>query len=447
LVSFVSIVATAALLALFFREVTVRETVRMAGTSSLAVARAALASVRPQLDHYLAAARTGEHESAAQELSARLAEVLRETARGSLAVKANVYDTRGMVIFSTDRARIGQQEAHSAERASTAKGAIATRMNYRDVFNRFGADIEDANLMKTYLPVGSASGDVQAVFELRTDVSPLVSQNERTVSLILAVVALLSWLLYSVLLVVVRRARMLIESQQSTIRQRTAALEMLSAQMLRGEEMQKKRLAVGLHEGLAQTLIGIKVGLEDTLQQIAARGTNGEALASIIPVLQDVIKDVQAIATELRPSSLDALGLLPTVEWFCRQFGELNPSIRVERDISLEEKDTPEPLKIVIYRIIESLFRNIARYQNTDQIRISLHLADGAIALEIDGTPRDSHARRATRAYAAVTQRDVDADLQAYFAEAQERTILSGGNFTAARNREGGLMLRASWAV
>jgi signal transduction histidine kinase len=447
LVSFVSIVATAALLALFFREVTVRETVRMAGTSSLAVARAALASVRPQLDHYLAAARTGEHESAAQELSARLAEVLRETARGSLAVKANVYDTRGMVIFSTDRARIGQQEAHSAERASTAKGAIATRMNYRDVFNRFGADIEDANLMKTYLPVGSASGDVQAVFELRTDVSPLVSQNERTVSLILAVVALLSWLLYSVLLVVVRRARMLIESQQSTIRQRTAALEMLSAQMLRGEEMQKKRLAVGLHEGLAQTLIGIKVGLEDTLQQIAARGTNGEALASIIPVLQDVIKDVQAIATELRPSSLDALGLLPTVEWFCRQFGELNPSIRVERDISLEEKDTPEPLKIVIYRIIESLFRNIARYQNTDQIRISLHLADGAIALEIDGTPRDSHARRATRAYAAVTQRDVDADLQAYFAEAQERTILSGGNFTAARNREGGLMLRASWAI
>jgi signal transduction histidine kinase len=447
LVSFVSIVATAALLALFFREVTVRETVRMAGTSSLAVARAALASVRPQLDHYLAAARTGEHESAAQELSARLAEVLRETARGSLAVKANVYDTRGMVIFSTDRARIGQQEAHSAERASTAKGAIATRVNYRDVFNRFGADIEDANLMKTYLPVGSASGDVQAVFELRTDVSPLVSQNERTVSLILAVVALLSWLLYSVLLVVVRRARMLIESQQSTIRQRTAALEMLSAQMLRGEEMQKKRLAVGLHEGLAQTLIGIKVGLEDTLQQIAARGTNGEALASIIPVLQDVIKDVQAIATELRPSSLDALGLLPTVEWFCRQFGELNPSIRVERDISLEEKDTPEPLKIVIYRIIESLFRNIARYQNTDQIRISLHLADGAIALEIDGTPRDSHARRATRAYAAVTQRDVDADLQAYFAEAQERTILSGGNFTAARNREGGLMLRASWAI
>jgi signal transduction histidine kinase len=447
LVSFVSIVATAALLALFFREVTVRETVRMAGTSSLAVARAALASVRPQLDHYLAAARTGEHESAAQELSARLAEVLRETARGSLAVKANVYDTRGMVIFSTDRARIGQQEAHSAERASTAKGAIATRVNYRDVFNRFGADIEDANLMKTYLPVGSASGDVQAVFELRTDVSPLVSQNERTVSLILAVVALLSWLLYSVLLVVVRRARMLIESQQSTIRQRTAALEMLSAQMLRGEEMQKKRLAVGLHEGLAQTLIGIKVGLEDTLQQIAARGTNGEALASIIPVLQDVIKDVQAIATELRPSSLDALGLLPTVEWFCRQFGELNPSIRVERDISLEEKDTPGPLKIVIYRIIESLFRNIARYQNTDQIRISLHLADGAIALEIDGTPRDSHARRATRAYAAVTQRDVDADLQAYFAEAQERTILSGGNFTAARNREGGLMLRASWAI
>jgi signal transduction histidine kinase len=259
----------------------------------------------------------------------------------------------------------------------------------------------------------------------------------RELTLALAAVLTLLWLLYTGLILAVEHARARLEAQQRAMRERTAALEMLSAQMLRAEEIQKKRLAAGLHEGLAQTLVGIKVGLEGTLGQTPAL-SNGEALAAMLPVLQGAIDDVRAIATGLRPSSLDELGLVPTIGWFCRRFEERHPSIRIEPAIALTEGDAPAPLKIVIFRIVESLFRNIARYQDTDRIRLSLALASGSIALEVDGSPRGaSHAARAVR--------DVGADLQAYFAEAQERAMLSGGSFHASRSAAGGLVLRAAW--
>jgi PAS domain S-box-containing protein len=251
---------------------------------------------------------------------------------------------------------------------------------------------------------------------------------------------------------------------EDEIRERTGALEMLSAKMLSGDEMEKKKLAFGLHEGLAQTLITIKMRIEYKLAQFAASKAHDESLASIIPLLQSVIKDVQAIATGLRPSSLDELGLLPTIDWFCREFERLHPAIGVEEEISVHEKDVPAPLKIVIYRIIESAFTNIARYESTDRIALALQLEHGVITLAIDDTSQDSR-------YAATTERDTDSDpharfgeaqadrrrarraerrdsdLQARFGEAKERTTLSGGSFTIARSKAGGVTLRASWAA
>jgi len=226
---------------------------------------------------------------------------------------------------------------------------------------------------------------------------------------------------------------------EAELRQRSAALEMLSARMLSGDEMEKKKLAFGLHEGLAQTLIAIKLRIEHKLAQFAAGKAHDESLAAIIPLLQRVIGDVQKIATGLRPSSLDELGLLPTIDWFCREFERLHPAIAVAEEISVHEEDVPAPLKIVIYRIVESAFTDFARHESTDRIGLAVRLEDGALILAIDDTSQDLR-------YAATAERHTDSDLQARFGEAQERTTLSGGRFTIARRKSGGITLHASWA-
>ena len=229
-------------------------------------------------------------------------------------------------------------------------------------------------------------------------------------------------------------------------RARTTALEILSAKMLSGDEIEKKKLAFGLHEGLAQTLASIKMLIELRLMQLAPgksqRRTNDDSLASTVPLLQSAINDVQTIASGLRPTVLDELGLLPTIAWFCRKFESLNPEIRVTEEVSVQENDVPVSLKIVIYRIIESAFTDIVHFENTKQIELALRLQDDAITLAIDDTPQGSR-------YTTAVERDSDSDsgLQAYFGEAKERTTLSDGNFTIARNKAGGVSLRAVWAA
>jgi signal transduction histidine kinase len=441
-ISLISIVVTTALLTLFYRQVTIRATANLAQASSLALAQTALISVRPELDDYLAtAAQAGSQEFAAQRLAARLTEVVKELMRDSLVVRVNLFSRRGVVIFSTDRDQVGQSQANNAGFKSAINGRVANNLIYRDIFNRFNEETEAANLMETYVPVrASAMESVDAVFESYTDVSPLVPHNQRAAFIVLTGVGLVLLFHYGVLILVVRRARNASESQQHGISERIAALEMLSAKMLRSDEIEKKKLAFGLQEGLAQTLATIKMRIEHRLERFAVSTANDESLASIIPVLQSAIKDVQTIATGLRPSSLDELGLLPTLDWFCREFERLQPTIGIKPEISVQEIDMPAPLKIVIYRIIESAFTNIARYENTDQIELTLQLEDGVITLAIDDTSKDSR-------YAGTAERDIDSDMQARFAEAQERTTLSGGSFAIARSKGGGVMLRASWTA
>jgi signal transduction histidine kinase len=159
-----------------------------------------------------------------------------------------------------------------------------------------------------------------------------------------------------------------------------------------------------------------------------------------VPVLQGAIQEVRSIATELRPSSLDELGLLPTINWYCREFERLHEEIAIEREIALQESTIPVPLKIVIYRIIESTLKNIAHYSGTNQIRLALQRAGDKIHLRISHTP-DERPSGATQA-----SHDPGFDPQFRFVEMMERATLSGGTFRATRNEDGWVMLHASWA-
>jgi signal transduction histidine kinase len=277
------------------------------------------------------------------------------------------------------------------------------------------------------------------VFEIYTDVNGLVRQNERTEFIIVAGTLLILTALYAVLLLVVRRAHNIIKSQHQTIRERTETLEILSARMLKSEESNKKKIAIELHEGLAQTLSAVKLNLETNRQKINGDDTIGQSMTAIIPVLQSAIEDVRTIATELRPSSIDDLGLLPTINSLCRNFQRQHPEIRVRQGISVQENDIPAPLKVILYRIIVLALDDIALNTDSDQILIALRRDGETLTLLVDDTPS------ASPDMAATTLIEVDPNPESRFAKMLELTTLSGGSFAAARPAAGRMMLRAAW--
>jgi signal transduction histidine kinase len=436
--SFISIFITTALLTLFYREVTIHWITQLAEKSNTALAQTALNSIRPELMRYLDAEASANPRGAVpRRFPAELAAAIENVMRDTPVIRFKIYNRKGVVAFSSNPSQIGSDQSRNAGFMAAIGGTIASSLIYRDRFNPFDKITEEDNLLQSYIPVrNSPDQPVQGVFEIYTDVNQMVRENEYFLFIILLGGELIMATLFAALVLVVRRANQHLDKQQQGIRKRAATLEILSNRLLDSDEQEKKKIAFELHEGLAQTLAAIKANVENSRFLIGTGNENAKALESIVPVIQGAIQEVRSIATELRPSSLDDLGLTPTINWFCREFERLHPGIQVELALPDTDEKIPAALKIVIYRIIESAFGNIAEHAHTHWIQLALQVENDTVALKISGAPEDSPARQEPRP-----------DLHLRFAEAQERTLLSGGIFSATQDLIGKITLTSSWPI
>lgn len=434
---FINIFIASALITLFYRELNIDWISGLVEKSNRPLAQAALNSVKPGLVAYLESSTKAVAPGNAQvEFPPDLVATIKSMTRETPVTGFRAYHRDGRVAFSTTPGQIGTIQSGNPGVKSALGGAIATHLAYRDAFSFMKQANAEDNLLKTYIPVRGLSGPaVLGVFELDTDVSGIVQDNSRSLSFFLVGTGLVLALLYAALVFVARRTRKAIEIQQQSILERTAALETLSRRLIKSEEVKNKKIANDLHEGLAQTLSAIKANVESSRQRMHIDDEHTQSLESIVPVIQSAIQEVRSIATELRPSSLDDLGLIPTLNWMCREFTRLHPEMQIERYIELPEAGIPVALKIVIFRIIEMTLENIAQHAETDRIELALQLEDETITLEI--------------AYTSTAQAmhpDLAPDPKLRFADMRERTILSYGEFSVTRNRAGGIRLYAAWS-
>ncbi len=438
--SFLGVLVAALLLATFYRHIEIQEATEFARKSNLTLAELVLDSIRPELGEYLeSAANLGSQEIRQAPFPSALAAAITESMGKASIAKVRIYNQRGVIVFSSAQRELGNVDATNPAFLLARAGESGSEISYNDAFSFFTPRLDDDNVVRTFVPARSSSAHaVRGALAIYVDLSPSVAQNEREVLTVTTGIALILILLYAALLFIIVRAKKVIDAQQYTIRERTETLETVSLQLLASDEAQKLNLAFNLHEGLAQSLTAVKVGIEQGLERTLPAVTRDESLNTALAALQGAIEEVQEMAAELRPPSLDELGLLPTIRWYCREFEYLHPDIQIEQQISVQEQEIPEQLKIVIYRIIEAVFKDIGNDSRKDRIRLSLQPSAKAIVLAIEDIPQQSPS--------AATAPDSDQP-RLRFAAAQERATLSGGAFTAAFNREGGITLNASWSM
>jgi len=440
LMSFIAVLGAAMLIGLVYRQVAIQGLMQLAERNNLTLARTALNAVKPQLVGYLDQyGGAGVIKVGHAPPPPELADAIRTLMQESAVLRIKIYNRHGTVVFSTKTSQIGADQRNNAGFRSAISGRVANTLIYRDSFNAFDEASEEDNLMQTYIPVrASATDPVQGVFEIYTDVNDLVQQNERTEFIIMAGSFTIMAALYGILLLVVRRARNIIVLQHQTIRERTETLEILSSRMLKSEESQKKKIAVELHEGLAQTLSAVKLALETNRRRVADDDTIGRTMAAIIPTLQSAIEDVRTIATELRPSSIDDLGLLPTITAVSRTFRQQHPAIDIRQELAVQEKDIPAALKVILYRIVVLALDDIALHSDSDRVTIALRRQGDILTLLVDDTPSATEA-------SATTLVALGAQSEARFEKMLELVTLSGGSFASARPAAGRILLRATW--
>jgi signal transduction histidine kinase len=170
---------------------------------------------------------------------------VRALMRGTSVFKIKVYDLRGLTVYSSELGQVGEDKADNRGWHSAAKGRVASELVHRNRFSAFEGEVEDRDLIQSYIPVGLPGGGVAGVFEVYSDVTPLLQQldaanarvadvalrnqervreaagrNQATMELastrLLLVAGALLVMVYLALLLLVRNAQRLIDTEART---------------------------------------------------------------------------------------------------------------------------------------------------------------------------------------------------------------------------------------
>ena len=215
--------------------------------------------------------------------------------------------------------------------------------------------------------------------------------------------------------------------------------QMLSKKLLTVQEDERKRIAQELHDSIGQSLSTIKFQVENACEELSRSNPGGDtsSLKPLVPAIQRTIREIREIVKNLRPSLLDDLGILATISWFVRNFMYNRPGIQVDSHLYIHEHEIPEHLKIIIYRILQESFNNIAKHGHADQITLLLRKNNGNIEMSVEDNGRGFDETRVGNlekfglAFGITSMR--------------ERVIFSGGAFKMSSEEGQGTIIQASW--
>jgi signal transduction histidine kinase len=211
----------------------------------------------------------------------------------------------------------------------------------------------------------------------------------------------------------------------------------VSFKLLQAEETERKRIAQEIHDGVGQHWVIVKHRVETILKQLGKEIT--APLEDILPIIQVGIEETRRIQMNLRPTLLDDLGILATITWFCREFQKANPVIHIETKINIQENDVANPVKTVIYRIMQEALNNISKHSKANLVNLTLQKEGDRIEFIIQdhGQGFDLNAVYSLKS----------SEKGLGLAGMKERTFLSGGSMSIQSTQGIGTTIRASWPV
>jgi PAS domain S-box-containing protein len=229
------------------------------------------------------------------------------------------------------------------------------------------------------------------------------------------------------------------ERTQAALQESEKQLRYLSSQLMTAQENERKSVAQELHDSIGQTLAAIKFGAEKTLEELGKRASKKirQPLEAVISMVQNGIQEVRRIQMNLRPSTLDDLGIIATISWFCREFQTIYAQIRIEKEIDIQEDEVPDPLKTIMYRVLQEALHNVAKHSQADHVRLSLRKTDSTLELAIE----DNGLGFDLEDVLSVESSKMGLGL----ASMRERTELSGGSFAVESSKGKGTIIRAVW--
>ena len=189
--------------------------------------------------------------------------------------------------------------------------------------------------------------------------------------------------------------------QSNRLAEQKSKLEAITAKLVLAEESERRRIAIGLHDDVGQTLAAAKMSLEELLEQDLPADSKVSAQESR-RLVDHAIQSTRTLTFELASAALYELGLQAALQ-SVSEHAEQQSGIRFHGPHSYQGAQIPESINIILYRAGRELVRNIVKHSSAYTAKLSLSLNKNQMRLMVvddgcgfDASATDSDAEKQT---------------------------------------------------
>lgn len=169
------------------------------------------------------------------------------------------------------------------------------------------------------------------------------------------------------------------ELLEDRIFKKTKEIILLNHKVINSQELERRRIAKDLHDGVVQSILAAKVNI--SISQGNPELYHDRLNQGMI-LLDQSVRELREICSDLFPSVLDEFGLASAIRLYSK-YSIGSSGINIEFDLC-EELNIRKESEINLYRIVQELFTNILKHSGADSVKISLERQDDYAVLTIE---------------------------------------------------------------
>jgi signal transduction histidine kinase len=158
-------------------------------------------------------------------------------------------------------------------------------------------------------------------------------------------------------------------------------LQRLTSLVINAQEEERRRISRELHDDTAQALTSVLVRMRLLARQAVTEHVR-DGLLELLDLTTGALDSVRRLAIDLRPSTLDDLGLVPALESYAREFGD-RWGITVRVHAHVEGERLPRNRELMVYRIIQEALTNVAKHAGATSVEIGLRKEGGQLVATV----------------------------------------------------------------
>ncbi|HMJ47742.1 MAG TPA: PAS domain S-box protein [Ferruginibacter sp.] len=161
-------------------------------------------------------------------------------------------------------------------------------------------------------------------------------------------------------------------------------------------ESERTHIAREIHDELGQQLTGLKMDISWIKKKLNPADIElNKKMKDTIQLVDTTVKTVRRIATELRPSILDDLGIIAAMEWQTEEF-EKRFKIKSAFKSNVANIAISSDYATAIFRIYQESLTNVVRHANASRVNSSLEIKDNILVLNISDNGKGFNATEIT---------------------------------------------------